>query len=71
MILKEGYDFKHFDHSDNLGETDDVLLLWDEAKTLGRIEIGIFLLFTRQSTLCYQKRKIRLLISFFKGKAVV
>ena len=42
MILKKGYNFEHFYHSDTLGETDDVLLLWVEAKTPGGMKKGFF-----------------------------
>ena len=42
MTLKEGYNFRHFYPSDTLGELDDVLLLWDEAKTPGGIKRGFF-----------------------------
>lgn len=63
MILKEGYNLEHLYHSETLGGTDDALLLWVEAKTLGGLERNIFfLLVTRQSTLWYQKRKLRCLL---------
>lgn len=42
LILKEGYNLEHLYHSDTLGETDDVLLLWVEAKTLGGLEMIFF-----------------------------
>lgn len=45
MILKEGYNFEHFYHSDTLGETDDVLSLWSEAKTLESMKKKSFFFF--------------------------
>lgn len=45
MILKNRNNFEHFYHSDTLGETDDVLLLWVEAKTLVGIETVFFFSF--------------------------
>lgn len=55
LVLKEGCIYKHFYHSDNLGETDDVLLLQDKAKPQGELREDFFFLLARQSILCYQK----------------
>lgn len=38
LILRKGYNFEHFYHSNTFGEADDVLLLWVEAKTPGGVK---------------------------------
>lgn len=42
MILRKGYSFEHFYHSNTFGEADDVLLPWVEAKTPGVVKRGFF-----------------------------